>query len=132
MRAWLRKHGDLARQAESLRGQRERVEHPQQRIATHRGLHDSCLRKLGATAAGAGESLVMLLERGQRLADRLDSVRGQRDQIQRNVTEREEQLAEAAREVGEAEEESARWHADWAKAMTRLGLDDEASPTAAN
>ncbi len=85
MRAWVRKQGELARQVQNLREQREQADRLQERIQAQRRQLGSQLQKLGEPNPDPDETVAEILERGQEVVDRFDGVKRQREQLEREV-----------------------------------------------
>jgi uncharacterized protein YhaN len=132
MRVWLRKQSDLVRQARDCRKQRDLVTQLRENIDAHKVQVGTCLQAVGEPAAGAEESLALLLERSQQALDRLDALQRQREEFQRDLTNYERQLRDAEAKAQHAEQELNLWRSQWAKLMARLGLEPDAEPAAAN
>lgn len=132
MRVWLRRQADLARQAEAIRSLRERDERAQAAVAEWTTRLGNCLAAHGEPAAAPGETLALLLERSRRCVERCDATRRQREEIGRQLAERDEEIRDAEARAGRADEELAEWRSAWATAMARLGLEPNAPPAAAN
>jgi uncharacterized protein YhaN len=132
MRAWIRQHSDLLRQARGIREQRDHLHRLWETRADLHGQLRACLRTLGEAGADEKETLVLLLDRAQDVVERLEDVNNQRQQRQKEIHEREQELAIADAAVRQAKEALEQWQLQWGKATARLGLPADALPAAAN
>jgi uncharacterized protein YhaN len=132
MRPWVRKQAALVQQVQALREQRGRVAGLEERIQTLRCQLGLCLQKLGEPDTGPNETLVAVLERSQRVVDRLDLVKRQGERLDKEIAAHTQELPGAESRARQAETELTRWQEQWAAAMGRLGLEPNASPAQAN
>ncbi len=97
MRTWVRKQGELARQVQALRQQREQAARLQERIQTHRRQLGACLQKLREPDADPDETLVSVVERSQEVIDRFDRLKQEGERLEREIAGHTQELPGAKR-----------------------------------
>jgi uncharacterized protein YhaN len=132
LRAWLRQHGELVRQAEDLRTQREHVEELRQAVADLRARLKTCLNSLGQSMPQDPQTLAALLERAQGMVDRCEEQQRRHDLLREEAARLEAQQDAAVRGARVAQEVLDQWQVQWTAQMSRLGLEPHASPDQAN
>ncbi|MBN1931733.1 MAG: AAA family ATPase [Desulfobacterales bacterium] len=132
MRAWLIKQTALVEQAGNLRLQKNKVEDLKVRIERHRRQLSECLIALDQAPAAPKESLNRLVARCQQFAERMDKLRNEHEQLNREISREEAELREAQSRSADIDQELSHWESEWAKAIRPLNLDAGASPAQAN
>ena len=132
MRAWFARQSDLVIAAESIRRRQGEMAELAGLVESARAELSTALVQAGERPAGKKESLQPLLERCEEAAARIEAQRDERQTLERDRGRFQRELADAERLVADSQQALDRWRGQWAEAMTRLGLDDSASPAEAN
>jgi uncharacterized protein YhaN len=132
MRVWTQNQLLLREQITKTRERRERGEAVRGRMKALALELLGELLALGERGENREEPLSRLVWRGQRLLDRQEKIRREREQHLRELAQRGEELQEAKILVSRTERELNGWREDWGKALRPLGLERDASPAQAN
>jgi uncharacterized protein YhaN len=128
MRAWLDVFEKLRNQVEQLRISEQKIDELQQQRITHVQRLKQLQNDLEGGAVDSGELEPMLLS-CEALADRLDEARRKHEALQREVLEREAEVASLAEEHRLACEAMNAWKARWSAIMQSIGQPDEMPPS---
>jgi uncharacterized protein YhaN len=128
MRAWLDVFEKLRNQVEQLRSFEQKIDELQQQRITHVQRLKQLQNELEGGAVDSGELEPMLLS-CEALAERLGEARRKHEALQREVLEREADVAALAEEHRLACEAMDTWKARWSAIMQSIGQPDEMPPS---
>ncbi|MBX3437681.1 MAG: AAA family ATPase, partial [Planctomycetaceae bacterium] len=132
MRSWRTQQQALVGLATEMREREADL----QRLITRRDAFRSdlhqCLEALGRPASGEPSSLSQTLDDCQEIAGKIRLENQTRERLEQEQDKLRGQRPSAEREADEARERLDAWRAQWADAVTVLGLGREATPTEAN
>lgn len=128
MQAWLRRYQDLVQQARAMRVRGEQTDRLRQSVETHRQLVGTLLQRLGDAAHAPTETLAHCLERAQERVSYYEGLQRQRQDLERTAADLEWKLREADARAVQAEKNLLDWQAQWARALTHLGLAADLTP----
>ncbi len=131
MRVWAQDQTRLAEQYSQIQQRNSKADDLKTRIDKYRLDLESCLKSLGEPV-GKDVSLSDLIDRAGNVVDRQEKIKNKRQQILREIGQREEELQETRLRLEASEEELAKWQHQWAEAVQPLGLGSDASPGQAN
>jgi uncharacterized protein YhaN len=132
MRAWVDKHEQLRRRAESMREYHRQFNRLHDRIEEHRSELYQSLARLSDEAVPAHATLDALLAHSEALIETIEEVGRQRHDLQTQVSRLQQELQGAQHEQRKATDQLAQWRTDWTAAVADLGLGGEAVPAEAN
>jgi uncharacterized protein YhaN len=131
MAGWMRRHDQLVEKAGDRRKLDSRVAEITRQIAVHRFEIDTRLVALGEPAAEASETLAALVTRAQRLVTQSQSNEAERRLWNDRISQWESERPAALEHSRRAEDDLARWREAWTAVITRVGLDENATPAQA-
>jgi uncharacterized protein YhaN len=132
MRTWALKMAALAEQASTIRERKAKLENLKACIEICKQELNERLEEIGASSIPTDETLSQLLEKSRQIAERMDKIRAEREQIFREIGQREGELREAISRADQTDRELAHWQSKWTEAIHPLGLKADASPAQAN
>ncbi len=128
MRAWVQNQVLLAVRAAEIRQQKAKSGELKERIETFRQELEQGLVELEQAPVREKETLADLLDRSQKMVDQMDQVRMQRQQLMRDISQREAELKEILSRSEQTEQALVQWRSRWTEAIDPLGLNADASP----
>jgi len=131
MRVWVQDQSALADHVSTIREQKAKAGVLKTRIETHCRELSECLVTLGEPAAYADETLVHLIERSQKVVDRMARIKSEHEQVVRDLEQKENDLQEAKSRAKKTEQDLLQWQSKWTKAIRFLGLESDAGPAQA-
>jgi len=131
MRAWRQQQSALVAQARECRELQGSIDRLTQRIGASRQELFNRLRELGEPAEES-ESLEGLIARCGDVVAQIERVENARGELQREISKLMAVLPTVETEARAADEELRGWRRQWAVAMQRLGLADDATAAEAN
>ena len=131
MRVWVQDQRALADHVSTIREQKAKAGVLKTRIETHCRELSECLVTLGEPAAYADETLVHLIERSQKVVDRMARIKSEHEQVVRDLEQKENDLQEAKSRAKKTEQDLLQWQSKWTKAIRFLGLESDAGPAQA-
>jgi len=127
MRAWLVHMEKLRARISELNGQRRRIDDLDAVLQAHMKALRHELDVLGEAVAPTG-TLEALLVESEAVVERLEGIAGQRESMDREITNLEQGLEAARSELLDASNALETWKAQWQAVIRDLGLDAEALP----
>lgn len=132
MRAWLRKLEQLQESAQKLADAELVRNDCRDRAQAHRQSLREALQDAGEGIPGEQESMTVLLDQCERVADEItDSVR-ERETADAKLTSLKQEVAEGESQLALATDDLKKWADDWKDATQPLRLREEAAPSEAN
>jgi len=131
MRVWAQDQRALADQVSTIREQKAKAGVLKALIKTHCRELSECLVTLGEPAAYADKTLVHLIERSQKVVDRMVRIKSEHEQVVRDLEQKENDLLEAKSRAKKTEQDLLQWQSEWTKAIRFLGLESDADPAQA-
>ncbi|MBW1720289.1 MAG: hypothetical protein JRJ43_12175, partial [Deltaproteobacteria bacterium] len=131
MRVWAQDQRTLADQVSIIRERKARSGVLKAMIKTHCRELSECLATLGEPAAYVDETLVHLIERSQKVVDRMARIKSEHEQVIRDLKQSENDLQEAKSRAKKTEQDLLQWQSEWTKAIRFLGLESGAEPAQA-
>ncbi|MDZ7618785.1 MAG: hypothetical protein U1E05_17405, partial [Patescibacteria group bacterium] len=132
MRSWLNQQRALVSLAEGIRKQRAVVGDLEGSLHRLRDELRQCLQPLGRNLADDRPTLAQAVECAESLADEIESANQRREQFEKDLEKLHLALHDARHDVEQANNDLARWEADWEEAVAALGLERDARPAEAN
>ena len=131
MRVWTQDHRALADHVSTIRERKAKAGVLKALIETHCRELSECLVTLGEPAPYADETLVHLIERSQKVVDRMARIKSEHEQVVRDLEQSENDLREAKSRAKKTEQDLLQWQSEWTKAIRFLGLESDADPAQA-
>ncbi|MEA1868464.1 MAG: AAA family ATPase [Thermodesulfobacteriota bacterium] len=131
MRVWTQDQRALADQVSTMRERKAKVGVLKALIETHCKELSECLVTLGEPAAYADETLLHLIERGQKVVDHMARIKSEHEQVVRDLEQKGNDLREAKSRAKKTEQDLLQWQSEWTKAIQFLGLESDAEPAQA-
>ena len=132
MRVWAQDQRALADQVSTIRERKAKADVLKARIETHCRELSECLVTLGEPVAYEDETLTHLIERSQRIVDRIDKMLSERKQVVRDLEQCQNNLRDAKSRAKKTEQDLLQWQSEWTKAIRFLGLESDAEPAQAS
>lgn len=132
MRAWTIKMTALAEQISVIRERKEKLQNLKSCIEIYKQELNERLDELECPSILKDATLTHLIEKSRRVVERMDKIRAEREQIIREIGQREGELREAISRADQNDRELVHWQSKWTDAIHPLGLTVDASPAQAN
>jgi uncharacterized protein YhaN len=132
MRSWKEKQRSLVQRAENIRGARHEVQSAEICIGELRSEILTLFERMGEKVPERGSSLNAVIDYGQRVLHGIDSANAERQRLETIIADLATDLAEADRNLRDADADLLDWQTNWAAAVKELALDGTASPAVAN
>ena len=132
MRSWVAKHAELLVLAKDIRKQEGVAQQLSTLLESHRQALSVCLGQLGQSPLTGDETLAAMLDRGQEVLARIEAIRSERQLLQRELDTLRRQLPEAQTHAEQTGAAVDRWREQWAQAVERIGLSQDAEAAEAN
>jgi uncharacterized protein YhaN len=132
MRVWAQDQRALADQVSTIRERKAKAGVLKARIEKHCRELSKCLVTLGESAVCADETLVHLIERSQKVVDRMARIKSEHEQVVRDLEQSKNDLRDAKSKAKKTEQDLLQWQSEWTKAIRFLGLESDASPAQAS
>lgn len=131
MRVWAQDQRALADQVSTIRELKAKAGVLEALIDKHFRELSECLVTLEEPAAYADETLVHLIERSQKVVDRMARIKSEYDQVVHALEQSKNDLREAKSRAKKTEQDLLQWQSEWTKAIRFLGLEYDANPAQA-
>jgi uncharacterized protein YhaN len=131
MRVWAQDQRALAGQVSTIRERKAKAGVLKAHIETHLRELSECLVTLGEPAAYADETLVHLIERSQKVVDRMARIKSEYDQVVCALEQSKNDLREAGSRAKKTEQDLLQWQSEWTKVIRFPGLESDADPAQA-
>ncbi|MEA1992738.1 MAG: hypothetical protein U9N58_11230, partial [Thermodesulfobacteriota bacterium] len=132
MRVWAQDQRAMADQVSTIREREAKAGVLKTRIETHCRELSECLVTLGEPAAYVDETLVHLIERSQKVVDRMARIKSEHEQVVRDLEQCQNDLRDAESKAKKTEQDLLQWQSKWTKAIRFLGLESDAEPAQAS
>jgi uncharacterized protein YhaN len=132
MAGWIRQHSQLAVEAKELRRLQNTADILSAEVAHHQTTIDAALVALGEPEVSPEEALSAKLDRALRVIENIQTVNFERDLLRNRLAELESDLPNLVENLRRTDADEDRWRDAWSRAMSTIGLDNQASPSEAN
>ncbi|MCD6305227.1 MAG: AAA family ATPase [Deltaproteobacteria bacterium] len=132
MRAWVQNRRAMCEKYSDIQNRTRKAAILQARIDQERKALGQALAAVSERMEGITKTLTALIQRGRRLVDQNDSIRGKREALLRDIEQRTSRKKEMESRIEQIQKEFSRWEIQWAEAVRPLGLGSNALPEEAN
>ena len=131
MRAWIVKQVALLERTNRVRELRQNYEQIAERVEKHHGALNACLSDLELTL-DKNKTLDDLLDYCQSVVDSIETANRKRADLKERIAGLENEIKTLNRDREDLENKHNDWQSNWARAVSKLNLDPQASPAEAH